>query len=230
MSQIVIDNQKFEYELGCRILKMKHKDVPIKGLEDVWEGLEPLTFEEIARNIPNIEQRRIAILYLGMEAIREQINPILVDRETIVKHTQWLNADGLTEFHSFEDTYELYKVSKEVWSANAEQTWRGRNIEDAYFVKMKDTSTEREYFIWVDADGVRRTNRDYSRLDSFEREIGAIESVAWSFTTDVSEENIDAIIRQGDCILVKMKNVKHRFFRERHLTANEYRTLLVAES
>ena len=230
MQKIIIDNLTFDYAVGCRILKMKHKDVPFKGLEDVWDELKPMTFEEIARDITNIEQRRVAILYLGMEAIVKEINPILVNTETITKETEWVNDDGSVVRKTFEDTYELYKVEGKVWAKNVAGQYNNRGMDDAFFVKMKDTSTDREYFIWVLHDSVCIVNnkRTWGSDDTM---ITAIEAVAWTFQTQVTKGNIAAIIRQGDCILVQIKDTSVPFeHRPRHLTAEEYRTLLVAES
>jgi hypothetical protein len=100
---------------------------------------------------------------------------------------------------------------------------------DVYYVKCKDTSTDREYLIWVDADGVNTTNGG-SRWDSSNTGLNAINAIAWTIQVDVQKGEIDKIIRQGDCILVKPKADATILDTPRHLTGEEYLTLLVAES
>jgi hypothetical protein len=96
-------------------------------------------------------------------------------------------------------------------------------------VKCKDTSTDREYFIWVDLNSVYRTNNENSW--NFEKtKVNAIQCVAWTIQTDIEEGNIEKIIRQGDCILIKPKSLTKGSGRVRHLTEKEYKELLVAES
>lgn len=57
-----------------------------------------------------------------------------------------------------------------------------------------------------------------------------IQCVAWTITTNVPENHIEEIYRQGDCILIKPKG-KFEFMQgSRHLTEKEYKNLMVAES
>ena len=95
-----------------------------------------------------------------------------------------------------------------------------------YYVKCKDTSTDREYLIWVDVENSRTLN--YTDIKK-ENKFSVIDCIAWTFQTDVPEGGIEKIIRQGDCILIKKKEgVKNG--RVRHLTGKEYLTLLELES
>jgi hypothetical protein len=99
-------------------------------------------------------------------------------------------------------------------------------------VKCKDTSTDREYFIWVDAQSVYRTNNPKQWLSSssnFSKEINPIQAIAWTIQTDIKEGGIEKIVRQGDCVLIKKKKNSERGS-VRHLTEKEYLKLLVAES
>jgi acyl-CoA synthetase (AMP-forming)/AMP-acid ligase II len=101
---------------------------------------------------------------------------------------------------------------------------------NSHFVKCKDTSTNREYLIWVNANEVWRTNKtdnDYS----FEiKKVNATQAIAWTIQTNVPQGKIAKIIRQGDCILIKPKGKYEPLSTPRHLTEKEYKTLLVAES
>jgi cytochrome c len=84
--------------------------------------------------------------------------------------------------------------------------------------------------LWVDADSVARTNNKERWFSSDMRDkITPIQAIAWSFQTRVPKGAIEKIVRQGDCIVIKKKgNVENEAIR--HLTEEEYRELLVAES
>jgi hypothetical protein len=104
-------------------------------------------------------------------------------------------------------------------------------MEDSFYVKCKDTSTDREYLIWIEPQSVFRTNREswYQRGESH-KELNAIECVAWTITTNVPKGNIEKILRQGDCIMIKPQGNYEPLGTPRHLTQVEYETLIVAES
>jgi hypothetical protein len=99
-------------------------------------------------------------------------------------------------------------------------------------VQFKDTSTDREYMLWVDVKSVYRTNnKDGSHDFIFSVDkVNAIDCIAWSIQTDISKGNIEKIVRQGDCIMIKPINFKKGRVIKRHLTSKEYIKLLVAES
>jgi len=94
MSKIVIDNVEFDFDNGCKLLKLKNGDeCPFPQLEDFWNDIEPLTFKEIAQ-FENLEKRRIGINYLGLERLIESVKPRLVDAKTIKKTTSWVNENA----------------------------------------------------------------------------------------------------------------------------------------
>jgi hypothetical protein len=237
--KIVISNTKFDFNIGARLLKTKHKDTcptfAEDKLGDMWEDIQPYTFKEIAQTFSNIEERRIAIGCLGIEEIAKQVNPKLVCKQTLKKTTTWINSKGQIETIDFEDTYELYRVKADVLNGTQERKWLGFNT-DLSFVKFKDTSTDREYFIWIDAQEVystndtREDNRWYSSSDDYVSMINPIQAIAWTIQTQVPKGNIDKIVRQGDCILIKKKESDVMPSPIRHLTEKEYRELLVLES
>ena len=94
---------------------------------------------------------------------------------------------------------------------------------------MKDTSTDRNYFIWINPNSIYQTNNN-ERYGYNIKKINAIQCIAWTIQTNVPIGNIEKILRQGDCILIKPKGNYKPLDSARHLTENEYRTLLVAES
>lgn len=226
--KIIINNVSFDYNTGVRLLKTKNPDKPFKGLEDIWNDVIPMTFVEICTELKNIEQRRVAMFCLGTERLIKEVNPTLLKSETLSKTTTWINSKGELETIKFNDTYELYKIDKSSWSVGITNgQWSATN---AYYVKFKDTSTDREYMIWVDAAGVYETNTNgYYRSNEIEN-ITPIQSIAWTIQTNVPLDGIEKIVRQGDCILIKKKPKTKLLDSPRHLTEKEYRSLLVLES
>lgn len=230
--KIVIHNTTFPFNEGCRLLKLQHKTCPYPQLEDFWDDIKPMTFAEIA-TLPNLEHRRVGVLCMGLERLAEEVQPTLINKETIRKTTTWVMQDGTIKTVEFDDTYELYRVDGKHFNTGTRGSWQ--EMRDCYFVKCKDTSTDRNYFIWIDLMEVYKTNDKSGRswystsdMKEYEKSVTAIQAIAWTIQTNLKKGNIEKLIRQGDCILIKPKgkgtdNV-------RHLTEHEYRTLLVAES
>jgi len=223
--QIIINNQKFPYDMGCRLLKLKHKDCPMAELEDIWNDIVPLTFKDIAK-LPNLEQRRVGVLCLGLERLASEVQPKLLSKKTLKKSTNWVDENGKLVTTKFNDTYELYEVSGEYFNEGL-QGWN--KMANAYFVKLKDTSTDRNYFIWVEPQSVYNTNNE-NRWGYDIKKINAIQCIAWTIQTNVPQGSIEKIIRQGDCILIKPNGKYEPLKSARHLTEKEYKELLVAES
>ena len=223
--QIIINNQKFPYDMGCRLLKLKHEDCPMEQLEDIWNDIVPFTFKEIAK-LPNLEQRRVGILCLGLERLASEVQPKLLSKKTLKKSTTWVDVNGNLVTTKFNDTYEFYEVSGEYFNEGLEGWGK---MENAYFVKLKDTSTDRTYFIWVEPKSVYSTNNE-NRWEFLIGKVNAIQCIAWTIQTNVPQGSIEKIIRQGDCVLIKPNGKYEPLTSARHLTEKEYKTLLVAES
>ncbi len=232
--KIIIDNVPFDFDLACKVLKLKGGDSPFEELNSFWNEIVPIDFAEISL-LPNLEQRRIAIKYLGIDDIVSQVNPQLVSEETISKETTWINEAGVEETIKFDDTYRLFSVNENVLLKGKNEEVNEWNKAKQYFVKFKDTSTDREYMIWVDIASVYNTNHNkqlnrWNTDKAFEEgNITAIDCIAWTIKTTLPTNNIKTIIRQGDCVLLKpiSGNTEGE---ERHLTNKEYRELLKFES
>lgn len=228
--KIVIENLQFPYDLGCRLLKLKHnEDCPFQQLEDIWADIQPMTFKDICQ-LENLEQRRVAILCLGLDRLIKEVKPILINKKTLKKQTTWVSEEGELVTKKFNDTYELYKVAGKYFDEGVKNQWR--KAEDVYYVKCKDTSTDREYMIWVDVNDVYRVNNENDRWNFDIKKVNAIQCIAWTIQTNIPKGNIEKIIRQGDCVLLKPKDMNFigNDFNARHLTEQEYKELLVAES
>jgi hypothetical protein len=213
--KIIIDNVEFPFNIGCRVLRMKYENSPMDELDSFWNEIKPLSFGEIGELV-NLEQRRICILYMGMDVIITNINPKLISKKTIKKTTTWIDEKGELVTHKFSDTYELFEVDGKKLSD-------GLDMPNAHYIRCKDTSTDREYLIWVDVDAIVRQKNN--------KKITAIDAIAWTFQTNIAKDNIEKIIRQGDCILIKPIDATIKPLNvERHLTSSEYLKLIVAES
>ncbi len=232
--KIIIQNQTFSYDTGCALLKMKYGDTPFPGLEDIWDDIQPITFKDILSrgDIQNVEQRRVAINCLGTDKFLQEVKSEIISSESISKTTTWVNSQGELETKEFVDTYELHIISQHSWAI-------GDQGEDLYFIKCKDTSTDREYMIWIDPTSVCETNnlwwgRFYESVK--DKKITAIDCIAWTIQVPIAKDYIKEIIRQGDCILVKPKR-GYKVNRDsdgdllwRSLTGKEYIQYLSAES
>jgi len=227
--KIVIENTTFDFNTGCRLLKLRHENSPFEQLDDMWDSIVPLTFKEIAE-MQNLEHRRIGILCLGIDRIVKEVKPILINSESIDKETQYINKEGKLVKEKFVDTYKLFKVKGESFGATKE-SWR--KMEDCYFVKFKDTSTDREYMIWVEPRSVFDTNKKSGEWFSSDEinKLNAIQCIAWTIQTNVAKGNVKEVVRQGDCVFVKPKVSSVPLLSSpRHLTEMEYRRFLKAES
>jgi hypothetical protein len=225
--KIIISNTEFDFNLGCKILKLKHDTCPFPQLEDFWNDIEPITFKEISQ-ITNLESRRVAFLSYGLDKLVKEVNPVLMNSKTLNKTTTWVSDSGELITKKFKDTYELYKVEGKYFNEGIEtRSWQ--RAEDCYYVKCKDTSTDREYLIWVDLKSVYRTNNP-NKWDFAPEKVNAIQAIAWTIQTNIEEGNIEKIVRQGDCIMIKPIDTKDAAGTIRHLTEKEYKELLVAES
>ena len=230
MAQLVLDNVTFDFDLGCRIARLKYGDdcpEQFKVLEDFWLDIVPATFSDIAQ-LPNLEQRRIGIRELGLDRLVKEVNPKLLNSTTLKKTNTWVNENGELETFEFEDTYELYEVKGDVFSKGLDK-WQTMN--DCHYVKCKDTSTDREYLIWVNLADVFRTNFDnWYSADEHKDKINSIMAIAWTITTNIPNGKIKEIYRQGDCVLFRPKGKYEPLNNPRHLTEKEYSKLMVSES
>lgn len=197
--------------LGLKILKKKYGKFPRgkrlpKELKEVWDRIGEIEFAEVAK-VQNVEARRIAFSYMGTDQIFNCKGVKLEKAEVIKRKTSWINWEGVVEEFEYDDKYELYSVP-------TSELFPERNSGVSLkFLKMKDTSTNREYIIWVPTSTKC-----------------PIEGVAWTITVPFAKGDIEFIIRQGDCILVYPKAGAEPLKRMRHLTKEEYLELIKIQS
>lgn len=131
----------------------------LKETEELWNTTQPWTAKEVF-SLTNQEQKYLLLSMIAPEQIEEEMSPVLVDRQTLTKTQPRYNVDGKTghkvtkrfkpdqvneNLIQFEDTYELYYFDKSKLGTE----------NDVYYVKCKDTSTDRVYYIYVDGTDPR---------------------------------------------------------------------------
>jgi hypothetical protein len=242
-ARVIIKGQSFPGETGLRILKLREDSCPFPEWEEAWKALTPLNFREITERIKDIDRRRTAISFLGIERLMTQIESKMIREETLEKLTTWVDTNGQLREHKYADTYSLHRVRwTTLFGDLTDDTNRlFHSIWDKprnhHFVKCKCASSGKEYILWVDLRQVYVTNHpEVTRKEvenighwRIERLVDPIEAIAWTFETRLAKGSIEAIIRQGDCILMR-PTINPEVKQNRHLTGEEYRTLLRSES
>lgn len=194
------------------------------GYESAWNSAikKKLTFKEIC-SFSNVEQRRVLFELTNWEPLFQCKSIKLVDEATVKKRTFWINKNGELETISYYDKYCLYKVPSKVLmnSVNLSNAQKMRmdiytsSNPYEYFVKMKDTSTNRNYVIFVSKEVGQKED--------------AIEAIASTIEVPFKEGQLKGLYRQGDCILCVPKS-KAKVVSYRKLTKEEYLSLMCAES
>jgi hypothetical protein len=240
---VFINGMNFNGETGMRLLKLQHTTCPYPEWQEAWDSVEPLRFRDITRLFKDHDRRRMAIRSLGIDRLIPDIETTLVKAETMEKITSWVDTDGNTHTRHFTGTYSLHRVRWDTLFSDAGDTRIDKTrphhpcSSDLYFVKFRDTTTDREYINWVNLRDVHFTNHPDITRDMvsalsqarIEKMSSPINAIAWTIETTLAKGSIEAIIRQGNCILVRPVN-EPVIVAPRRLTGEEYRTLLRVES
>jgi hypothetical protein len=133
----------------------------LKEAEELWNNPEvkPWTAKEVFM-LSNQEQKYLLFSLIGPDQIEQEMNPTLVDSQTLVKRQPRYNVEGKDghkvtrrftpeqlkqDFVEYQDTYELYYFDKSKLGTE----------NNVYYVKCKDTSTDRVYYLYVDGSDPR---------------------------------------------------------------------------
>ena len=195
-------------------------------MEEFWDSIEPITVQE-ALSVSNTEFRRVAFDCIGVIKLFKSLEPELLDRQVIKKNrTRWDDKNDPYTYE-FEDVYELYKIQGE--KLFTPRQWE--TVNPLYAVRCWCTTTGREYWIYVSRDAALG-NRWWSE-DSEHSIPDAIRAIAWTVRVDVPKESLDKIYRQGDIIVVKLKdsaNITGSTETPYHLSKDEYLSLMYSET
>ena len=190
-----------------------------KFVEEYWNSIIPVTVEE-ALNIENTEIRRTYFDCIGVVKLFKTLNPKLLDKQVITKKRANWDDENKESFRTFEDVYELYEIDG---SKLFEKDRFGRNPQPVYAVRCWCTTTNREYWLYVNeeaATGRRWWGDEKAKPD-------AIRAIAWTIRIDVDKP--EKIYRQGDIIVVK-KSKDSMDIREYHLDKDQYLQLMYSET
>jgi hypothetical protein len=188
--------------------------------------LDNFTVKE-ALALENSEQIRVAMEMFTPEEVVSEGGLELVATETVFKKQKgWTisKEHGLEEKTlEYEDTYTLYKGEV--------NTPIGKNIYGV--VKCKDTSTEREYYLFSDIALERDENNAVLHITE-----DPIEAIARTIRIPVPHQSLEIhdvyenIQRQGDVVMAKPKPeyIDAEMTIDKPLNREQYLTMIVAES
>ncbi len=189
-------------------------------VQEMWDSISPVTIEDALKQ-ENTERRRVFFDCIGVQKIFKQLNPKLLDRQVIKKNRMSWSEENVPAPNIFEDVYELYQIDG---SKMFEKDQWGREPSPVYAVRCWCTTTNREYWLYVNQEAA--TGQRW--LSSMDLPVyDAIRAIAWTIRIDV--KNPELIYRQGDIIVVKLPPVVETC-RERHITKEEYLNLMYSES
>src|SRR5690606_27261595 len=115
-------------------------------VNEVWETVTPITVSEALKE-PALERRRVMFDCIGVAKLFKELDPLLLDKQTIHKvRTRW-NEKNEPYKHQFDDTYELYQLDgSKLFPTESNNTMRTSN---GYAVRCWCTTTSREYWMYV---------------------------------------------------------------------------------
>jgi hypothetical protein len=185
-------------------------------VEEVWDSIVPLTVQQAFQEM-NLEKRRVMFDCIGVSKLFKELNPDLLDKQTITKtRTRW-GQNRQPYVYQYEDTYELYKIDgKKLFTVESEW-WEPISV---YAVRCWCTTTGREYWIYVPED-VSVGGRWSPKTPD------AIRAIAWTIRIDVSHPK--RIFRQGDIIIVEESD-ESETVPLYHLNKEQYLQLMFSET
>lgn len=210
-------------------------------MEEMWDNIELVKVSDAFAQT-NLEKRRVYFNCIGVETLFKELNPTLLDSQTVTKRRAQWGDDNTEQEYVFEDTYELYEIDQA--KLEIKNNWGG-DADNIYAVKCKCTTTGREYWIYVPinvATGIENwqyaawkrgnpatkdafmgTNVGPSIVPDYD----AIRAIAWTIRIDYL--NPERIYRQGDIIVCKLgkDSVKTSPY---HITKDQYLNLMYSET
>lgn len=192
-------------------------------VHEMWDDIIPVTVQE-ALAVENTEIRRTYFDCIGVEKLFKDLQPELRDKQVIKKkRTRWDDNNDQYEYE-FEDVYELYEIEG---TKLYEQDQWGRKPNPVFAVRCWCTTTNREYWIYVNEEAATGRLGWWDR--NKEPNYDAIRAIAWTIRLDV--QNPERIYRQGDIIVAKISRVEEdKAIQPYHLSKEEYLNLMYSET
>lgn len=179
-------------------------DEMMDELLDIYDVVEPFTYEEAFK----LTNQEFQIKVFGSVNISEMISELGHERiNTVgkpVRHKQFDHEGNFTGYKEYDVIYEVHKVNG-----------AKLNTDDSYAIKCWCTTTNKEHWLWVE---------DQYKDDP-------LEAVASTFRIHKNLiPHIKELKRQGDILLVEMKEDIEPEGDIVPLTAEQYFSLLTAQS
>ncbi len=184
------------------------EDEELALMKESWDEVKPIDIQE-ALGERNIEKRKALFSCIGPEKLFREMEPELLDTQTLKKTRKSWGEKNEEIMKDFDDTYELYRIPRKKLFpdvSNAANTVAFTSIDDVYAVRCWCTTTGREYWIFVspEAAGIKRGSHVVNgQIVTEPNKHDAVAAIAWTFRVGYKAEHIEAIYRQGDCLVVK---------------------------
>jgi hypothetical protein len=192
-------------------------------IEEMWADIKPATVQQALAK-ENAEERRVYFDCIGIQKLFKELEPMLLDRQVLIKkRTKWDDKGDPVEYE-FEDVYELYEIDG--WKLFDKDQW-GRSPNPVYAVRCWCTTTNREYWLYVNEEAA--TGERWFRPNE-KTTYDAVRAIAWTIRVDVGEDQIEKLYRQGDIIVAKLKEGATPIGHFRHLTKEAYLEKMYSET
>lgn len=191
-------------------------------VKEMWDDVLPVTVKE-ALATDNTEIRRIYFDCIGVAKLFKELEPKLRDRQVIKKKRHKWDEDNKEDLYEFEDVYELYEIEgTKLYNKDS----FGREPNPVYAVRCWCTTTNREYWIYVNQEAATGERWWYAgSAESYKYD--AIKAIAWTIRIDVT--NPEKIYRQGDIIVAKLSSDSEKT-NPYHIDKKQYLELMYSET
>ncbi|MGH1520012.1 hypothetical protein [Chryseobacterium sp. JK1] len=181
----------------------------LHNIEKIWTSVEPITFEEFFTHYDR-GFRLFCFSYFGVGALMEKLNAKKINQKEILVNYCTYDKNGNKKSLRRTNHYEIYEVENE----NFRLSLWGRE-KYSYAVKCWCPSTLEEHWLWIEP----------------EYKDDALAAIASTFRIHENIiPHIQCLKRQGDLLICELKTEVIPKGNVRPLTAEEYFSLLEAES
>lgn len=199
-----------DFDTFCRMVITHDGMTQFAALaKQFWEDTPIVTVQE-ALQYKNLEHRRVSFLCIGIENLFKALQPELIKSETVHKINHRWDSENILYSQHLNDTYELYRIPKEKFFRPEQLDTRSA---DVFAVRCQCTSTQRDYFIYVNDEAVKQND--------------PIEAISWTIRLNV--KNPKRIYRQGDIIIAEA-DIDAQVCEPYHLSREQYLNLMYAET
>lgn len=200
-------------------LKLENPDLCSNFTEEYWNSVKELSYKDGFKQ-KDSAQKSIIFELLGVENLFNNLKTLKLLNEQTIKKSY--NYGGYKK--EYEEKYELYSFEISELLGN-DIIFNRHKI--CYFIKGNCPSTNKPFYVYVDPFLIQR-EKDIENIN-------IIEILCSTFKIpDFKTEHIDSIYRQGDVLLIKLKEPYKKelinYPRYRDITLEEYYTKLIYET